>query len=133
VLTGTAAEGAAVRAQDPALLAAAQVTEAFGRFDLAQFMAFIAAADAMVAASTGPLHLAAVLGKHALGIYPGRAGMNAQRWSPLGAQSEVLQVAATCLDATCVSRPSQPCACTIAVTPAMVHARVMSWLGAPAA
>jgi lipopolysaccharide heptosyltransferase III len=131
VLTGSAAEGTAARAACPALPTGANVTDAFGRFELPQLMAFIAAADGMVAASTGPLHLAAVLGIHALGIYPGRAGFNAQRWFPLGPKGEALQTVAACAgDTACLSHPGGPCSCTVAVTPQMVYERVMTWLGA---
>ena len=72
-----------MRAACPALLAAPNVTDAFGRFSR-QLLAFIAAADGLVGAGTGPLHLAAVLGIHALGIYPARDSINGRRWFPLG-------------------------------------------------
>ena len=62
ILSGKASEGDIVRADCPALLAEPNVIDAFGRFTLPQLLAFIAAADGMVSASTGPLHLAAVLG-----------------------------------------------------------------------
>jgi ADP-heptose:LPS heptosyltransferase len=39
----------------------------------------LAAADGIVSASTGPVHLAAVLGIHALGIFPGRDSLNGKR------------------------------------------------------
>ncbi|HVO94563.1 MAG TPA: glycosyltransferase family 9 protein [Terriglobales bacterium] len=71
ILSGTAAEGDIVRTACPALLAEPNVTDAFGRFTLPQLLAFIAAADGIVSASTGPVHIAAVLGIHALGIFPG--------------------------------------------------------------
>ena len=60
-----------MRAACPALPAERHVTDTFGRFALPQLLSFIAAADGLVGPGTGPLHLAAVLSIHALGIYPG--------------------------------------------------------------
>lgn len=129
ILSGTAAEGAIVRAACPALLAAPNVTDAFGRFSLPQLLAFIAAADGLVGAGTGPLHLAAVLGIHALGIYPARDSINGRRWFPLGPKGEALQVFESCSgDAQCDLSNGGPCRCTIAVTPEMVYERVMAWV-----
>ena len=54
ILSGTTAEGDIVRTACPALLAEPNVTDAFGRFALPQLLAFIAAADGIVSASTGP-------------------------------------------------------------------------------
>ncbi|MDQ2769617.1 MAG: glycosyl transferase family 9, partial [Bacteroidota bacterium] len=68
-ITGTAAEGEELdewlRENAPFLVA-----DLTGQLSLPQFLAFIAAADGLVAGSTGPLHLAAALGRHALGLYP---------------------------------------------------------------
>ncbi|MBS1616786.1 MAG: glycosyltransferase family 9 protein [Bacteroidetes bacterium] len=61
-----------------------EVVDISGRMSLSQFIAFIATCDALVAASTGPLHIAAALGKRALGIYPSIRPMHAGRWGPLG-------------------------------------------------
>jgi ADP-heptose:LPS heptosyltransferase len=129
ILSGTQAEGDIVRAACPALLAERHVTATFGQFNLSQLMAFIAAADGLVGAGTGPLHLAAVLGIHALGIYPGRDSINGKRWFPLGPKGEALQVVEICSgDAQCDLSAGGPCQCTISVTPHMVYERVMAWL-----
>src|SRR5262249_62074976 len=85
-----------VRPACPALLAEPNVTDAFGRFTLPQLLAFITAADGIVSASTGPVHLAAVLGIHALGIFPGRDSLNGKRWFPLGPKGEALQAVEFC-------------------------------------
>lgn len=128
ILSGTRAEGDIVRAACPALLAPRHVTDTFGRFNILQLMAFIAAADGMVGAGTGPLHLAGVLGIHALGIYPGRDSINGKRWFPLGAKGEALQVVEFCpRDAQCDLSLGGPCRCTISITPQMVCERVMAW------
>jgi len=91
-------------------------------------LAFIAAADGMVSPSTGPVHLAAVLGIHALGIFPGRDCLNGKRWFPLGPKSEALQVVEFCpRNAQRDLSLGGPCRCTISITPQMVYKRVMAW------
>jgi heptosyltransferase-3 len=128
ILSGTAAEGHIVRTACPALLAEPNVTDAFGRFTLPQLLAFIAAADGIVSASTGPVHLAAVLGIHALGIFPGRRSLNGKRWFPLGPKGEALQAVEFCpRNAKCDLCLGGPCQCTISITPQMVYERVMAW------
>ena len=128
ILSGTAAQGNIVRTACPALLTVPNVTDAFGRFTLPQLLAFIAAADGIVSASTGPVHLAAVLGIHALGIFPGRDSLNGKRWFPLGPKGEALQAVEFCpRNAKCDLSLGGPCQCTISVTPQMVYERVMAW------
>ncbi len=70
-----------------------RVTDITGQMDLAQFITFITKCDGMVACSTGPLHLAAVLGKDAIGLYPPERPVHPGRWAPLGAHVRVLVAA----------------------------------------
>jgi heptosyltransferase-3 len=67
------------------------VTDITGIMPLGQFIKFIAAADGLVAASTGPLHIAAESGIHALGLYPTLPSIHASRWGPVGAKAQYLQ------------------------------------------
>jgi ADP-heptose:LPS heptosyltransferase len=128
ILSGTTAEGDIVRAACPALLAEPNVTDAFRRFTLPQLLAFIAAADGIVSANTGPVHLAAVLGIHALGIFPGRDTLNGKRWFPLGPKGEALQAVESCpRNAKCDLSFGGPCQCTTSITPQMVYERVIAW------
>ena len=89
LITGTAAEGEELAdwLREHAAFLAADLT---GQLRLPQFIAFIAAADGLVAGSTGPLHLAAALGRHALGLYPPIRPMHPGRWAPLGPHAESL-------------------------------------------
>lgn len=81
-VTGTAEEGEFIR---PFLdQNKNRLTDLTGKFTLKQLISFINSADAMVAASTGPLHLAAILGKLAIGIYPPIRPMHPGRWAPIG-------------------------------------------------
>lgn len=87
-VSGTAAEQAALQPFFARLTR--PVTDLTGQMLLPQFMAFINAADALVANSTGPLHIAAAMGKKAIGLYPSIRPMHAGRWAPLGVQAVAL-------------------------------------------
>jgi ADP-heptose:LPS heptosyltransferase len=65
---------------------------------LNQLIAFIDYSDALVAASTGPLHIAAALGKVAIGIYPPIKPMHPGRWAPVGKKATYLVLDKNCSD-----------------------------------
>lgn len=62
-----------------------------GMFSLSEFISFISRADGLIAASTGPLHIAAATGIHALGLYTDIKTKDAGRWGPIGLKAEYLQ------------------------------------------
>ncbi|MCB2407040.1 glycosyltransferase family 9 protein [Hymenobacter lucidus] len=123
-VTGTAAEGEELAAwlQKHRAFLAADLT---GRLSLSQLLAFIQAADGLVAASTGPLHLAAALGRHALGLYPPMRPTHPGRWAPLGPHAEYLVFDRP----DCSECRTQPAACTCikAILPVEVASRVLAW------
>lgn len=86
-VAGSAAEGATLRPWLDAL--PRHATDITGQ-TLAELMAFIRASDGFVAASTGPLHIAAALGARALGLYPASSTGVPARWRPIGARAELL-------------------------------------------
>ncbi|MDO7875329.1 glycosyltransferase family 9 protein [Hymenobacter sp. ASUV-10] len=127
-ITGTAAEGEELA---PWLKAYSYfITDNLtGLLSLPQFLAFIAAADGLVAGSTGPLHLAAALGRHALGLYPPIRPMHPGRWAPLGAHAEYMVFdKPDCED--CRTAPAS-CTCIRAIEPLAVLARLASWAALP--
>jgi ADP-heptose:LPS heptosyltransferase len=123
-ISGTAAEGEELAdwlAEHAAYLAA----DLTGKLALPEFIAFIAAADGLVAGSTGPLHLAAALGRHALGLYPPIRPMHPGRWGPLGPRADYLVFdRPDCQD--CRAAPAA-CTCIKAIGTAMVLARLATW------
>jgi heptosyltransferase-3 len=127
-VTGTAAEGEELAdwLQQNAAFLAANLT---GQLSLPQFIAFIAAADGLVAGSTGPLHLAAALGRHALGLYPPIRPMHPGRWAPLGAHAEFMVFDKPNCD-DCRAQPAA-CTCIRAIAPVAVAARVLEWPALP--
>jgi len=123
-ITGTAAEGEELHEwlQEHQSFLTADLT---GQLNLPDFIAFIAAADGLIAGSTGPLHLAAALGRHALGLYPPIRPMHPGRWAPLGPQADyVVFDKPNCQD--CRAQPAS-CTCIKALEPLQVLARVLQW------
>ncbi|MBL6750550.1 MAG: glycosyltransferase family 9 protein [Nevskia sp.] len=131
-LTGTAAEREQVQRECPALLARDNVTDLMGRLDLDQFLAFVQAADGMIASSTGPIHIAAALGRRAFGIYPCGTAIDPARWAPRGTYAESITAGWRCEPGrgNCPGGKGPPCPCTIAVTPREVMGRLLAWLDA---
>ena len=84
-----------------------------GKLTLAEFIAFIAQVDGLVAASTGPLHIAAALGKAALGIYPPIRPMHPGRWMPVGKFAHYFVNKKTCNDC----RKTMDCHCMKSISP----------------
>jgi len=123
-ISGTAAEGEELAdwLRENAAFLAADLT---GQLDLPEFIAFIAAADGLVAGSTGPLHLAAALGRHALGLYPPIKPMHPGRWGPLGPHAGYLVFdRPDCQD--CRLQPAA-CTCIKAIEAATVAAHIAQW------
>lgn len=112
-LTGTEEEGRLFRSA--LLLPSSRVVDLSGQMDLQQLIAFIARADALVAASTGPLHIAAACGVKAVGIYPPVRPMHPGRWAPLGPQAYALSNGNTSCKQCAKKQPS--CSCMADVSP----------------
>ena len=74
------------------------VVDITGKMPLDQFIQFIAAADGLIAAGTGPLHIAAQTGIHTLGLFPSIGSIHARRWGPIGKQAEYIQAPGDELD-----------------------------------
>ncbi|MEI6020875.1 MAG: glycosyltransferase family 9 protein, partial [Bacteroidota bacterium] len=67
-----------------------------GKLNLAEFIVFIANCDVLVAASTGPLHIAAALNKQSIGLFTSKRPMHPGRWAPLGAKAHYLVFDSEC-------------------------------------
>ncbi|WP_348697229.1 glycosyltransferase family 9 protein [Duganella fentianensis] len=109
---------------------AANVTDMVGRLSLTEFMAFISQCDGLVAGSTGPLHLAAALGIHTLGLFQSRRS-DVQRWRPLGPMASVIHSQVRCRGERRLEQSGSvvPCPCMQAIAPATVAEHVRSWFG----
>lgn len=118
-VTGTAAEGESLK---QFITAHPRLNDLTGRLSLEQLITFIANTDGLVAASTGPLHIAAALGKKAVGLFAPMRPIHPGRWAPLGENAKFLV-----LDKDCEAcRKSRECACIKAIQPVQVRVELES-------
>jgi heptosyltransferase III len=87
LFSGTAQEGEQFRSLLPDH---SEIIDITGKFTLTEFIAFLGKVDGIVACSTGPLHIAAALGKTAVGLYIDKRPMHPGRWAPLGPKAKVI-------------------------------------------
>lgn len=98
------------------------VVDLVGKMKMDDLMTFIQHCDGLIAGSTGPLHLAAALGIHTLGIYRAEKTY-IRRWEAIGWKAEAL---AQQID--CPKCPTgDPCQCILSIKPAYVKARIDDW------
>jgi heptosyltransferase III len=114
-ITGTREEGEDIRASG--IYDSPHVEDMTGRFALPDLISFIGQADALVAASTGPLHIAAALGRLAIGLYPPIRPMHPGRWAPLGTNAHYLVLDKECNEC----RRGGPCRCIQDLSPERVR------------
>ena len=99
-----------------------RVVDLTGRMELGELIRFIKAADGLVAASTGPLHIASALGRFALGLYAPMRPIHAGRWGPVGKNAYFLMTDKTCNDC----RKTTVCHCIKSIDPIDVYDRIKS-------
>ena len=122
-VTGSAAEGEYLAREAPGLLALPNVRNLCGRFDLNGLAALIGAADGLIASGTGPLHMAAAMGRPVLGLFPPIKPIDPARWGALGTQAQSLCAAERC--ATCTG--VETCTCMAAISAGEVAIKVLRW------
>ncbi len=120
-ITGTKEEGELMK--DFLYQQRNRVTDMTGKLSVAELLSFINSCDGLVAASTGPLHIASALGKRAVGIYAPMRPIFPQRWAPLGTNSTYLVLDKKCDDC----RKSGDCECIRAITPQQVAEKLVNW------
>lgn len=86
--TGTEKEGLLFRNSIPKK---ENVFDLTGKMNLHELISFIKSADLLIAASTGPLHLAGLNGIHAFGLFSTQRPTHAGRWKPLGNHVYILE------------------------------------------
>ena len=98
-----------------------KIIDLTAQLSLQELIAFISNADGLVAASTGPLHIASAFGKKAIGIYPPIKPMHPGRWAPIGKKAEYLVINKTCNDC----RNGSFCTCIQEITAQQVANKLM--------
>ena len=71
-----------------------------GLFDLPELIALIEKSDLMIANSTGPIHIAAALGKHVIGFYPKIISCSDKRWGPYTNNKKIFSPTIDCNNCT---------------------------------
>jgi len=118
-ITGTKEDGDLIK--DDLINKCPHIIDLTGKLDIDDLISFIAHADGIVAASTGPLHIAAALGKHALGIYAPMRPIHPGRWAPVGINASYFV-----LDKGCDScRKNMNCKCIKDIKPEDVKDKLM--------
>ena len=85
--TGTEKEGDSFRNLIPEK---ENIFDLSGQMTLDELIAFIAAADGLIAASTGPLHIAGITNRATFGLFSSIRPIHSGRWKPLGNKVFVL-------------------------------------------
>lgn len=83
-----------------------------GHLSIEQLLFLIKQSFGLVACSTGPLHIAGFLEKHAVGLYSPRIPIHPGRWKPLGKYATALVFDPEC--AACKAK--KPCNCIEQIT-----------------
>ncbi len=68
-----------------------KIINMIGKTSLDQLIVLIEKAKLFVSGSTGPMHLAAAMGKNVLAFFPDHPRLGPQRWGPRGGQARILQ------------------------------------------
>lgn len=103
-ISGTQQEGELVKdliAKHP------EVINLTGKLSLQQFIAFINQCDVLIAASTGPLHIASALGINAIGLFAPMRPIHPGRWKPIGKKAHHVVLNKNCSDC----RKTMDCHC----------------------
>lgn len=101
-----------------------KITDLTGKMSLSDLISFINSVDALIAASTGPLHIAAALGKHALGIYAPMKPIHPGRWKPLGTHATVFVVDKECNKC----KKGGVCECIMEISPLQIAQKLKSFM-----
>ncbi|MEI8201499.1 MAG: glycosyltransferase family 9 protein [Bacteroidota bacterium] len=119
-ITGSQTEGDLL--SNHPMLGLEDVINVTGMFQLNEFIAFINQCDGLIAASTGPLHIAAALGKFTIGLYPPIRPMHPGRWAPLGDNATFLVEDKKCN--ACRKTPN--CECIKSISPKEVAKNIIN-------
>jgi ADP-heptose:LPS heptosyltransferase len=121
-ITGTREEGEKIKNEMPDFFSASRAKDYTGKFTLAELSDFIGASAAIVACSTGPLHIGAIQGIKAIGIYPPIRPMHPGRWAPLGKEARVFVYKDHCNDCS----NGGDCACISSISWNVIYDEIMS-------
>jgi len=94
-----------------------------GKFNLKELIALISLTDLIIANSTGPLHIAAALGKHVIAFYPKAKECSQERWGPYTDKAFVFLPDTDCVNCSCKECRMKNCMSTIKILPVVEAAK----------
>jgi heptosyltransferase III len=125
-VSGTEEEGKQIHRDCPQLFENKAVMDMTGQLNLTELIAFIHSSDGLLACSTGPLHIAAALGKNAWGLYPPIRPMHPGRWQAIGKKAEIF-----CLQKSCSACKAKTlCHCIESIETEQLKKQIMNALPA---
>ncbi len=104
VFTGTENEGKLIKSFIPHHENCYDLT---GKMSLEELIVFISQSKTLVACSTGPLHLAGILGIQTIGLFSSRKPIHPGRWKALGKNVTILEFDSNCEEC----KKSKTCSC----------------------
>ena len=93
-----------------------------GKMSLSEYISIINNADALIACSTGPLHIAAALGIHAIGIYAPMRPIFPKRWKPIGTYATYFVLEKECNKCKNMTH----CECIESIKPQWIYDKLIS-------
>ncbi|MCX6175408.1 MAG: glycosyltransferase family 9 protein [Ignavibacteriales bacterium] len=96
LITGTTAEKELCQS----LVVNKSIINLAGRYNLSELIALINQCNVMIANSTGPIHIAAALGKNVVGFYPKFTAASAKRWGPYSNKKNIFTPDIDCTNCT---------------------------------
>lgn len=96
LITGTTAEKELCQL----LVVNKSVINLAGKYNLSELIALINQCNVMIANSTGPIHIAAALGKNVIGFYPKFTAASAKRWGPYTNKKNIFSPTIDCTNCT---------------------------------
>lgn len=96
-----------------------------GRLTVKDWYSFLLQVDGLIAAGTGPLHMAGAMGTRTLGLFPPQKHIGPMRWQPVGKHVSYLMRNEPCAIKKC---SNIDCACMRAIAVSQVKNIILEWL-----
>ena len=118
IITGTESE----KSLCSELVISNKVLNFAGKFRLPGLIALIDTADIFISNSTGPLHIAAALGKFCVGFYPRILSCSPKRWGPYTAKKIIFTPEINCVN--CTRKQCEKLDCMKSIDPDKVYTSI---------
>lgn len=117
LITGTESEGIVIRNH---FAFSSQIIDLTGKLSLPELIALVSMVKVIVACSTGPIHIAAVLGTPTIALFSSRKPIHPGRWRPLGNRAATLVFNPDCPDC----KKGKVCRCLEKIPTSLVASQI---------